>query len=121
VIGDDIGASDEEWLAACDEALAVLSDSLIWRLPEPSWDHVVAALVEIAEAVEASSLDDLWRGIASLELCGPLRISTRLGDTPQLPAPKPVLERVAELTTVLRPEDGRKDDDESGTRANRAG
>jgi len=105
VMAGNLEASDEEWLAACDEALEALSDALSWKLAKSRWGQVLAAIADIAEAAEAGSLDALWRGIADLELCSPLRVSTRLGDT-LLSATKPVREHVAELTGKLRPQAG---------------
>jgi hypothetical protein len=106
VIADNMGASDEEWLAACDEALELLSDALLWKLQESRWQQVLAAIAEVAEAVEAGSLDALWRGIADLELCSPLRVSARLGDARRRAVTKPVRKHVAELTDKLRPQAG---------------
>jgi hypothetical protein len=121
VIADNVGASDEEWLAACDEALELVSDVLLWKLQESRWEQVLAALAEVAEAVEAGSLDALWRRIADLELCSPLRVPTRLGDTPRLPAARPIRKRAAELTDKLRSQGLPAADDESGTRCQGTG
>lgn len=117
MIADDVGASDEEWLAACDEALELVSDVLLWKLQESRWEQVLAAIAEVAEAVEAGSLDVLWRGIADLELCSPLRVSTGLGDTPRLPATRPIRVRAAKLTGKLRSQGHPRADDGSDTRS----
>jgi hypothetical protein len=117
VIADNMAVSDEEWFAACDEALEVLSDALLWELAQTRWEQVLTAIAEIAKAVDSGSLEALWRGIADLELCSPLRVSTRLGDTnPRLPATKPVRELAVELTDKLRPPGRPAADHEPGAR-----
>jgi hypothetical protein len=105
VINDNAGSGDMEWRAARDEALAALSDALMWNLSAPRWEQVQGAIADVAAALSAGSLAALWESTGRLELCGPLRVSTRLGDTPVLPAPKAVREQITELIDALT-EDG---------------
>lgn len=105
MINDNAGSGDTEWRAARDEALAALSDALMWNLSAPRWEQVQGAIADVAAALSAGSLAALWESTGRLELCGPLRVSTRLGDTPVLPAPKAVREQITELIDALT-EDG---------------
>jgi len=101
LVNDSAGTGDTEWRAACDEAQAALSDALVWNLPASRWERVQEAVADMAAAVAAGRLDDLWQTTGRLELCSPVRVVTRLGDTPQLPAPKAVREQIAELIDAL--------------------
>ena len=98
---DNAGTGDTEWRAARDEAQAALSDALVWKLPATRWEQVREAVADMATAVTDGRPADLWQAIGRLELCSPVRVATRLGDTPQLPAPKAVREQIAELTDAL--------------------
>src|SRR5450432_2050141 len=90
-----------DWREACDDAVATLSDALSWELPERRWEQVAAIVEGMAAAVTAASPDALWQTIGQLELCSPLRVATKMGDTSRLPAPKPTLERIGELVDSL--------------------
>jgi hypothetical protein len=101
VINDNAGSGDMEWRAARDEALAALSDALLWNLSASRWEQVQDAITDVTAALSAASLAALWESTGRLELCGPLRVSTRLGDMPVLPAPKAVREQITELIDAL--------------------
>jgi hypothetical protein len=92
--------ADDEWRAAGEEALAVLSAALSWNLPAPLWDRVREAIAGVAAAVTAGSPAGLWQANEYLDLYGPLRTSTRLGDPP-VRAPKAIREQIAELVDAL--------------------
>ena len=100
------GNSRAEWHAARSEALVMLQDAVAWNLPITGWEQVQSAVADMAAAVAATSLDALWQTISRLEYCSPLRVSTRVGDTPPLPAPKAVRDRVTELIATLAREGG---------------
>lgn len=114
VINDNAGSGDIEWRAARDEALAALSDALVWNLSPSRWEQVRDAVGDLSAALSAGRLDALWQSTGRLELCGPLRVSTRLGDTPALPAPKPVREQITDLIDALTEDGGRTGAAESG-------
>lgn len=95
------GVGDTEWSPARDEAIAVLRDALDWTMSPASWDQVRGTIEEIAAAIAAASPDALWRTTGNLELRGPLRVATRLGDPPALPAPREIRERMVELIDAL--------------------
>ena len=97
--------------AARAEAVLALREALTWSLAAPRWAQVHAAVEDMA-AVASAGPDALRQAIVLLELCGPLRTVTRLGDTPQLPAPMAVQERIAELVGALTP-DGAADADDA--------
>lgn len=99
--------------AARDEATAVLGEVLTWRLTEPEWEEVAAAVATLAaaagqpgteelwRAAGQPGTDALWRAAGELELHAPVRVKARLGDTPPLPAPLALRERIAELVRFL--------------------
>jgi hypothetical protein len=86
---------------ACADALDVLRTVPEWSLPPSHWDQVQDAIAGMASAVAGAQPDVLLRSIGQLELCGPRRVATRLGNTPELPVPKAVRERTADLVLVL--------------------
>ena len=96
-----------EWPEASLEAGAVLRTAIEWRLVPSRWRQVQDAVEEMEAAFAAANLESLWTAIAQLEQLGPLRVSTRLGDTPREPAPDDVRERINELIHALVRDDGR--------------
>jgi hypothetical protein len=98
---DNAGSSDARWRPARDEAIAALEEALDCDLPAARWEQVADAVAQMAAAVAAGSVDDLWRATGRLKLCGPWRVGTRAGDTPELPAPMATRERIAELADAL--------------------
>ena len=101
VITGNGGASDGEWCAARDEALSALRDALWWNLPASRWEQLQNIVADMAAAVAAASVDAPWQTTGRLAACGPLRVVTRLGDAPQLPAPQAARERITELIHAL--------------------
>ncbi|HLK00814.1 MAG TPA: CATRA system-associated protein [Streptosporangiaceae bacterium] len=111
-----------EWRAAHLEAVAALTDALEWRLPAQRWEHIQTVLAEMAEAAAAGSTDRLWHATANLELCGPQRVGTRLGDAAEpgdmkTPVPKAVRDRIVELTHTLGDRTAADDEPEPGTQS----
>ena len=90
------------WREACDEAVLTLRDALEWVLPEPSWEHILAAVSEIAQAVAAASPELLFEATSQLELCGPRRIVERLGAADK--APLQAREQITALVQTLTPD-----------------
>jgi hypothetical protein len=116
VVTDNAGTSDTRWSAVRGEAVEALRDALVWNLPEPRWTQAGAAIAGMAAAVAAASLEGLRQTTAHLELCGPLRVKIRLGDTPPLPAPKATRERITELIDTLTRDDKKADDESARDR-----
>jgi hypothetical protein len=105
------GSGNADWRAARAEAVLALGDALTWNLPAPRWAQVQGVINDMAAAASASP-DVLRQATALLELSGPVRVVTRLGDASQLPAPMAVRERVAELVDTLT-RDGAVDADDA--------
>jgi hypothetical protein len=101
--GSGSGAGDPEWSPARAEAIAALSDTLVWTLSEASWGQVGDVIEEIAAAIAAASPAALSRTTGNLELRGPMRVLTRLGDPPVVPVPREIRERIVELINALTP------------------
>jgi CATRA-Associated Small Protein len=85
------------------DALNVLADALEWRLTETRWSLVAEALGMLTAAVRSGDVGAFRHAVYELELAGPGR-ATGFGDTPTVPAPKPVLEEINELIHTV---DGR--------------
>lgn len=94
-----------DWQEASAEARAVLRTAIEWRLGESRWQQVQDAVEGIKAALATTDVESLWNAIAQLEQLGPLRVSTRLGDTPKDSAPDDVRERINELIDALVRED----------------
>jgi CATRA-Associated Small Protein len=86
-------------------ALDVLTDVLQWRLPQARWTRVTEIVQSIDKALSAGDPIALEAATVDLELAGPVRI-TRVGATPQVPAPQPVRERVNRLVHSLTDDAG---------------
>lgn len=105
-----------DWREASTEARVVLQTAIEWRLVPSRWQQLQDAVKGMEAAFAAANLESVWTAIAQLEQLGPLRVSTRLGDTPKEPAPEDVRERINELIDTLvredRPAPGDRDDGE---------
>jgi hypothetical protein len=82
------------------EARDVVGDALLWRMNDARWEAIAQVLAAMDEALAAGDLDALAAATADLELVGPLRI-TRIGATPVVPPPPPILYRLNRLMHVL--------------------
>jgi CATRA-Associated Small Protein len=111
MMADGAGQNESDGSAARAEAVLALREALTWNLPARSWAQVHGAVEDIAAAASADP-DTLRQATVLLALSGPRRVATRLGDTPQLPAPMAVHERIAELVGALT-QDGASDADDA--------
>ncbi|MFD1930312.1 MULTISPECIES: CATRA system-associated protein [Nonomuraea] len=68
-----------------------------YRLSEARWARVDTALGAMEEALRAGDRERLARAVRELALIGPVRISTRYGDPPRVPAPEETRERLNRL------------------------
>jgi hypothetical protein len=91
------GPFDDETKA---DALDVLNDLLEWQLAAQRWERVERIVDALAEALAAGDADALREATAELEVAGPVRI-TRIGATPQIPAPERVRDVANHLVHVL--------------------
>jgi hypothetical protein len=87
------------------DALNVLRDATKWRLTSARWGVVANAVRAMAAALVSGDVRAFRDAVSDLELAGPVR-ATRVGDTPTVPAPEPVLEEIYELIHTV---DGRTD------------
>jgi hypothetical protein len=78
-----------------------LQDVSRWTLTTGRWNLVSQRLVALADAIGRASEDDVTKALVDLELAGPVRIRTRLGDEPLVPAPLEVRERLNRLVFEL--------------------
>jgi hypothetical protein len=92
-----------------EEALQLLRDVRQWRLPEPRWKWVTEAVEQLASALAAVDGAAAGQAVATLEQVGPTR-AIPLGTAPVVPAPAPVLQRIAVLIHSLTSLDGDPDD-----------
>jgi hypothetical protein len=84
------------------EALDVLTEVPDWQLTPERWERVEQLLDRISDALHDRDDDGLWAATANLELVGPMRITTRLGDVaPGEPPPEPVRDRIVRLVHHL--------------------
>jgi hypothetical protein len=74
----------------------------------PLWDRVREAIAGVAAAVTAGSPAGLWQANEYLDLYGPLRTSTRLGDPP-VRAPKAIREQIELVDALALSADSRSD------------
>jgi hypothetical protein len=73
-----------------------------WEMHADRWDRAAALLVEVAEALADRDRIALQAALDALESAGPAK-ATRIGTTPVVPAPEPVLDRVAALVYRIGP------------------
>ena len=88
---------DDELL---EDARDVLQDALQWRLTEPRWAAVAAAVEAVASALRSGDVAALRTAVYGLELAGPVR-AIGSGDTPVVAAPEPVCVGINELISTL--------------------
>lgn len=94
---------DAQWRRARREAVAALRGALGWSLPSAHWEQVRYVLAEVAAAASAAAPAALSEATETLGFYLPLRVGTRLGDDPAVPAPGFVREQIAELVDTLEP------------------
>ncbi|MET7465882.1 CATRA system-associated protein [Nonomuraea sp. NPDC005501] len=58
-----------------------------WQLAEERWGQIDRALSAVEQALHSGVEDAIAPAVRDLELAGPLRIRTRLGDPPWWAAP----------------------------------
>ena len=96
VTGDTHALDDE----VRSDALDVLTDALQWRMTEPRWAAIRAAVDALATAVRAGDVEAARPAVADLELLGPVR-ATPIGHEPLVPAPDPVRDEINELVRAM--------------------
>ena len=84
-----------------EDVVTVLRQALDWQLPAAGWVDVRLALDRLGAS------HDVGADLGYLELAGPFRIGTRVGDEPTTPIPAPLRERVNELIHSLTPPEDR--------------
>jgi hypothetical protein len=82
-----------------DNALDMLRDLLVWKLPPTRWELVGETVARLEAALAAGDAAGLHDATVDLELAGPTRIS-RLGDSATL-APEPVRQVANRLIHTL--------------------
>jgi len=92
---------DVQWRRARREAVGTLRSALGWSLPSEHWEQVRDVLAEVAAAVSAAAPAALSDATETLGFYLPVRVGTRLGDDPAVPAPGFVREQIAELVDSL--------------------
>ena len=70
------------------------------------WEQVREVLAEVAAAASAAAPAALSDATETLGFYMPVRVGTRIGDDPAVPAPGFVREQIAELVGTLAPERG---------------
>lgn len=90
-----------EWRKARGEALELLRAVLGWQLDKVHWQLADEAIDGIAAAMAAADPQSMLIGIVRLEQVEQRRVSTKLGDPPQVRPPEPVRERINELIDAL--------------------
>ncbi len=81
------------------EALDLLADVLVWRLPVDRWHAVDQALDDLMVAL-AGGHEAITGALHDLEVAGADRV-VPLTEVEKLPAPEPVRERISELVHTL--------------------
>jgi hypothetical protein len=82
------------------DALDVVQDLELWKLPPDGWERVTAILDRVAAALATRDLDSLADAVADLELSAPDRV-LRIGSRVERGIPEPVLERRNTLVHAL--------------------
>ncbi|GAA1022431.1 hypothetical protein Aple_075660 [Acrocarpospora pleiomorpha] len=89
---------DEQEMAA--DTLAILSDLLLWRTSLKRWGRIEQILAHMQAAFADSNMTTAWSAVADLALAGTTR-NTRIGDTPTVPPPAAVRDRVSQMIHSL--------------------
>jgi hypothetical protein len=82
------------------EALEAVQDALAWQLAEARWQAIAGILAAMETAFAQSDRDGFEEATVHLEMAGPLRI-IRIGATPVVSAPPPVLLQLNHLVLSL--------------------
>jgi hypothetical protein len=82
-----------------DDALSLLSDALVWRLPVDRWQAVDQVLGRLTTAL-AGGHEVIVEVLHDLEVAGADRV-VPLEEAEKLPAPQPVRERISRLVHTL--------------------
>ncbi|HEX3959469.1 MAG TPA: CATRA system-associated protein [Trebonia sp.] len=83
------------------DAGSVIADIGEWELPVARWSDVEGLLAALSLALDAGDLAAAADVISRLELSGPVRSRTRIGQAPAGPPPPPVRERLNQLVHQL--------------------
>jgi hypothetical protein len=82
------------------EALEAVQDALQWQLAESRWQAIEEILTTMETAFINGDREALEAATVHLEMAGPLRI-TRIGATPIVPPPPPILLQLNHLVLSL--------------------
>jgi hypothetical protein len=83
-----------------EDALTALRLTLRWTMEPERWRKIEALLDSMSTSLAGGDVDRLRAASAKLLFAGPNR-ATKLGETPTVPAPDPIRERVNELVHAL--------------------
>ncbi len=102
------------------DAGSLLADIGAWQLPAARWADVEGLLAALSLALDAGDLAAAADVVSRLELSGPVRSRTRIGQVPAGPPPPPVRERLNQLVHQLAvsaaaPGDGRDGQQQAGS------
>lgn len=96
-----VTGADDPLIKAREEMRDLLRDIPHWRLTDDGWGQVEQRLADAAEATVTADPGLLAQAVAEVGITAPRRGRVRLGDTPAMPAPSSVRERVNKLVHRL--------------------
>ncbi len=84
---------------ALDDAGAALRSAARWDLTPDAWSRVAVVIERLAGALATHEVAAIDEAVAELELAGPVRVATRIGDSQSVPPP--IRERINELVEQI--------------------